>query len=694
MSYFLALGVTIILAVTAVCALVVSIVRHKYVQLTLVLSVFILGVVLYFPVLSKTSGDGNVLFDLLISAYNTLKLFLVDGEFEVFGEALRQEALTDPAVTPSFIVQYQAAALAVFIAAPITTATVIASYFKSTTAYLRMYTVGLFSRWYVFSKLNKRSLALAKDIHAKNPLSTIIFNDVYRTNEEEQSELLDEAKAMGALCLKRDVLRLRIRMCFRRIEFFLLGENETENIDQAVRLTARHKYRRNTAIYAWARTPESGCILDSLHVADGSDPFDKKINVTDPKGFKLRRINDVEIFAWNTLRDADFFSKCTQPDGEKRISLLIIGTGDYGMEYLKTAVWMYQRDDVRLEITVVDREDHALKKLWHECPELMEMNDCDIDGEAHYSLRFIENCNLFQRNIDEENDFENLLFGENGADEEMTARLQRTTAVFIALGDDDLNIRAALDVREMFDRVHYQRTLTQALEQNRDLIDKAEEAERRNGLTMETEDMYRSVGNTVQRLTAASHEPEIFTSVYDIVKSENITLKNARGDRADSRLRCYGDVPYNICFNGSFKQQNTYDTVVREKLEEQALTYHLKWSRHAQEQHENTIRYNQYEYYRRSSMAQAIHKDMIAASLDLTCLYGGEAKDSCTCDNCARAGKIEHMRWNAYMRAEGYRASGADLRYAVRDPRGKVHYQMVAYDLLTPADRRKDASAK
>ena len=68
-------------------------------------------------------------------------------------------------------------------------------------------------------------------------------------------------------------------------------------------------------------------------------------------------------------------------------------------------------------------------------------------------------------------------------------------------------------------------------------------------------------------------------------------------------------------------------------------------------------KYEQYEYYRRSSIAKELYQREIrnnsVLSSQATCLEK-EKKQTCKCKNCIRRKRSEHMRWNAYTRVIGY----------------------------------------
>ena len=52
---------------------------------------------------------------------------------------------------------------------------------------------------------------------------------------------------------------------------------------------------------------------------------------------------------------------------------------------------------------------------------------------------------------------------------------------------------------------------------------------------------------------------------------------------------------------------------------------------------------------------------------------------------------LEHRRWNAYMRSEGYVYSGSPEKSS-RNDLAKKHHNLVYFDSLTEEDKRKDSS--
>ena len=67
-------------------------------------------------------------------------------------------------------------------------------------------------------------------------------------------------------------------------------------------------------------------------------------------------------------------------------------------------------------------------------------------------------------------------------------------------------------------------------------------------------------------------------------------------------------------------------------------------------------------------------------------------EDELTEEERDRIEKLEHRRWNAYMRSEGYIYSGSPDKSS-RNDLAKMHHDLVDFGSLSDEDRRKDSRA-
>lgn len=590
--------------------------------------VFIATVLVFIPVyyIYYNFGDQySFIRPLLLSFHNALRVFILDGEFDIVKNAV------EGFCTPLRVIFSSYCAI-LYVLAPVLTFSTVLSFFKNFKSEIRYKFCGK-KKIFVFSELNEGSLALAKNICKKFSYSdsVIIFTDVYEQNEEKNHELTLEAYNINAICLKKDVTHLDISSKKGNVEIFLIGENESENVSQASLLTERfnnENKKQNIKIFVFAKGKESGYIIDSLN-------YDALLNRAagagfDDSTFKIRRVNTIKQLVWRTIPRMNLF-ECGD---DKTISVMIAGIGSFGTEFFKMIVWYCQMEGYSLELNIFDKcmktdidERCSIESvLARQCPELFQKNPCYDDGDASYDIKCFDGI-----------DFSNNSFEKLWDNPEFSERLKKTSFVVVALGNDDTNIETAVYLRSLFDR--------------------------KNSIVA-SKDIY-----------ADKECPSIYSVVYDGVKSG--TIKNG----GDEFLKNYKAIPYHINFIGSIEQQYDYDNIYDFNLEMSAYQYHVEWMKvgnelveKAREMHydlsklpgidsetlENLRKadsdYEHYEYYRLSSMAKAIHKRIVL-------------------NRCGTAKKIEHRRWNAYMRTEGY-------SFGQRADRALVHDDLVDCETL------------
>lgn len=551
-------------------------------------SVFAAATVLFLPIYGEIFAGEPLrwLKVLLLSVHNTIRLFIVDGEFTIVTDHLTAD--NGWIFTP-----YSVLFAALFVAAPLLTFGVVLSFFKNVSAY-RRYDCGYFRDAYVFSELNERSLALAESLFANAPRRMLVFTDVFEKNEETSYELLKRARRIGAIVFRDDirVVRLKFHSPHRKLCFFTIGEDETENMEQAIRLIEKYRTLDNTHLFAFSTSADSELLLTDI----------------DKGRMKVRRVEEVRALINRILyEDGEKIFAGAQPaaDGtEKQISALVIGLGQYGTHMLKSLSWFCQMDGYRINIHAFDRDPLAYDKLYAQCPELLSdaYNGVYLPGEAQYRIDVRSGIDVWTRQF-----------------ADAVAQLTDATYVLVALGSDQENIRAAVYLRMLFERMHI--------------------------------------------------HPVIQTIVYSAVeKSALCGICNYRGQ------------PYDIRFSGDTKTSYSEKTILDSALEADALARHLKWD-------DDEESFWRYEYNYRSSVATAIHmRARIACGIP-----GADKKiEDRTPAEAEAMDRLEHRRWNAYMRSEGYIYSGSPDK-ASRNDLAKMHHDLVDFLRLTEEEKRKDS---
>lgn len=616
--------------------------------------VFLSATIFFYPLYCHSAGTkSNWLLSLLMSVHNAIRIFVVDCDFSFVIE--QTSHLSDFLQSA-----YVSLSAILFVLAPILTAGAVLSFFENLSAH-RRFLMGFFKDTYIFSELNKRSLTLARDLKKNDPKRMIVFTDVFKKDEEEYYELAERAKELGAILFKNDITVVNFRLHSKKskLYFFILGENEEENINQTICLAAAPSRKHGASS---ADSTDSVSNRFSKRAFSGYDypredtrlflfstnaSSEQQLSALNTAFLKLRRVNDVQSMIYKHLYDDGmqifdsaqptgrtiFNSATGQNDAEKQISALVIGLGLQGTEMVKSLSWFCQMHPYRLKINAFDLKKDAAAKFQSLCPDLFDGNPADHDcsrrdsaqplhngdfetpGEAHYEIAIHSGYNV-----------ENIDFDEK------IKKLTDTTYVLVALGNDDLNIRTAVKLRILLKRV--------------------------------------------------GAEPVIHAIVYNPDKHN--LIENGQN---------YANQSYRICPIGDLSANYSEHCLLHSELEKEALDRHLSWviknaAAKNLSQEEFTAAKNaeeemfwKHDYNYRSSMASAIHMKY----KKLCGIPGSHKKpDERTEEEKVFFRTLEHQRWNAYVRSEGF------VYNKVRDKLAKTHHLLVPFDELPLEEQLKD----
>lgn len=553
---------------------------------SLFVGVFAATLIMFIPIHLEDS-NGTLMSDIhriLLCIFHSMQVFTMGCDYTTISDGLRQ--------CPSWLnLSYQIWGTILYVLAPIFTFGFVLSLFKNISAYLR-YFHAFFKDLYVFSELNEKSLTLACDIKKNDQKAVIVFTDVFEENEESVYEIVDRARKMGAICFKKDLLTINFNLHSkkRQISVFAIGDNETENLNQSLRIIEVYKSRSNTRLYVFSARVESELLLTSV----------------DKGEIKVRRINHVQSLINRVLYENGelLFNGATPcQDGTKEISAVVVGMGRHGTEMVKALAWYCQMDGYKIEINTFDQDDLAEEKFIALAPELMaaDYNGVMLDGEAQYKITVHSGIDVQTAKFANE-----------------IRKLKNATYVLVALGNDDINISTAVTLRMLFERM---------------------------GI-----------------------HPVIQAIVYNTQQKKALTgIRNYRGQL------------YDIDFIGDLESYYTEDVIIDSALEAEALQRHLKWGKEEE--------FWTYEYNYRSSVASAIHM-----RARIRCGIPGASKkeDELTDEERTIIETLEHRRWNAYMRAEGYVFSGSKDKSS-RNDLAKMHHDLVDYASLAEDVKRLDS---
>ena len=351
---------------------------------------------------------------ILMSCYNTVKIFLVDGELDI---------ITEGVMTGSQCLNqiYTIVASILYVVAPALTFSIVLSFFKNAVAGLLLYMKGS-KDIYAFSSLNDRSVALAGDIMKNNGKGrAVIFCSV---NDETDVVLREKAHEMNAICFKKEITEIDFKARSKKLHFFAINESETESVAVAMHLIDRYKSEDNVNLYIF-----STGLSCELQLAS-----------KDKGKIKVRRIDDTRSVINRILFEEGpkfFNSAVMQENGKKRITAVVVGMGKYGTSMLKTLAWYCQMDGYEIEIHAFDKDKFAEDKFCAQATELMseKYNGVFVEGEGAYSIH-----------INSEIDVDTKTFADK------INAIDGITYAIVALGDDEKNVETAAYLRMLFER--------------------------------------------------------------------------------------------------------------------------------------------------------------------------------------------------------------------------------------------------
>lgn len=547
-------------------------------------------------VMENGEGPLKVMFAAVSS---TFQVFTIDGDFASFNASIN-------GLQGGWLQCYQIFGGILHVWAPVLLVSVVISFFKNVFGYTKLRRE-LFKNIYVFSELNDRSIVLAKSCvehdRENHKKSLVVFTDVYNVEEEGPSELAEAAAELGALCLKNDILSLKVNFAKKRgnVKFFVIGEDESENINHTLVLMEKYSDCENAFLYSFMESCESDLLISSAMNMDSR--------------LEVRRINEAQSVVYTYLYKNNLFQYAQiLENGEKILSIVLVGMGWYGTELLKAFCWYGQVPGIRLEIHVFEQDAFAEQKFTSLCPEIMKLNHNTIEGECHYDIWFHRTADGRGMDVD------------TAEFDAAVSQLKNISIAYVALGDDGRNVKTAVKLRIL---------LRRAMQQC---------------------------------------HPAIETIVYASKKSEIVGRYAFRDFKGND---------YDIRFMGDIRAAYSYDVIVKSELEEEAKKRHLKWVEKSSEEkkREETKRFYQYEYFRKSSISSVIRskarREMKVPGMDKL------PKDRTEEEKLAIQ-RVEHAGWNAYMRSEGY------CYGEKRDDLAKLHPLLVPFDWLPETEKLKD----
>ena len=606
---------------------------------------------------------GEKLMDSLV---HTLQTFSMDESYTAF--TLEGKRLLADVYGYSFLAEvYGVVISALDIFAPIMGGAILLEILTS--AFPRLYlAVRPFRRKFVFSEMNEAAVTLAEDICRGDHFQTIlrqgalefrpliVFTDAYPDQESEaKSELFGRARAMKAVSIKTDLTHLRF-VRSKSVYYFLMDEDEDKSITALAGLldgtaegeimwpegTEEDGGEPRTKVFAFCRSRMSATMIRNLVE---SSPRGAKMMVRPIRDYANTAISlmyEVPLFtalAGRTEAEANAAQTdekaeaaqtkekttaerpgktiivdgfATEKDAEGRIGGLvpvrelhvaILGSGSIAEEVMKAVYWCGQMGGIQLYIHVLSQEAPALmERLKRVCPEMIAVCEADSDllkiyPKSDSSLKNPPYAIL--SGLDTSVDVEDLTSYPAGL-------LEKTDYFVVALGSDEKNIYVATELR---------RELT------------------RRAL-----------------LSGADRHPVIAPAIFEDRLAESITIKVPGAYE-----------PYLVPFATLEKRFSCQNVFMVDVTAEALAGADLYDAKHHEKQKKD-------EYYDWANTARAVHAPYklfamgAVTGVDLTAPASKRflgTKTDIRPDDAAFSW-MEHRRWNAFQRTQGFRAPTKD----------------------------------
>ena len=244
----------------------------------------------------------------------------------------------------------------------------------------------------LFSDLTDKTKAYAKRIDTDGKLL------IFCNTEDEEKASFDEERSGNMIFTAQSEIQLLKQMQKRDLMIMEMGENEEQNLQRSVEIINElEKYsgkqtesavrqflrkflpdklveqkifklfsddltdedKKSISLYTVSSDPEAAVIMDNL----------MKRGTKKPLLYKQTVIDEYKRIAFKLLHDEPLFELVD--DGTEKLDIMIVGFGRMGQEILKAVSWAGRFPDTDTHIHVISRDgiENGLQLL-SECPEL------------------------------------------------------------------------------------------------------------------------------------------------------------------------------------------------------------------------------------------------------------------------------------------------------------------------------------
>jgi len=273
----------------------------------------------------------------------------------------------------------------VYSAAPILGGVVIYDVFVGISPHVRLYFVRK-RRLYVFSELNLRSMCLAESIYrdkmrGRRPV-LVFADDGGRASDNAQADLVARAKNIHAICLPERLSSEYGLRYSRESAIFLMTCCDDGTFDEKENLGALQAIlNENEPIWPTERGCNIFCFTNHAEIVENiravKHAFDQERKQDDWGEVVLHVVRDYAQTASTLMERHPLYEVLAGKAPDAPLKTLIIGDNDFSREMFKTVFWCGQLLDHPLELAVAyaaerPRGEKTAFEQWLdvECPEL------------------------------------------------------------------------------------------------------------------------------------------------------------------------------------------------------------------------------------------------------------------------------------------------------------------------------------
>ncbi len=532
-----------------------------------------------------------------------------------------------------------------------------------------------------FSELNEASLALAKGMRNSNDVALrnacFIFTDAYLGERDEKgSEMLLEAKSMGAICTKDDLSHVKMSKRGSKM-FFLIDEDQAGNLQSLANLADKNSgvYLKKSEIYFFTGDDAYVQVEKRVHSI-----LKNEFHFTDSEMPTFVPVQNYRHLISNLLVSLPLYEPllCKEPDsnGEKDLTVTILGTGFIGTEMFLSTYWFGQILNCNLKIKVVSQEteeefwskiDYINPEIRHTVAEPGKETDKNKDLLTIYREKGSENkgageqakeyCTVtyFQCDI-KSSKFISLL-------SDRTDNILDTDYFLVSLGSDETNISVANTIRRYIGQHHIKakaeakagansKTIIAYVVYNTELS-KVLNGKRYYGYSKDSNDVYMKAIGCLEDVYSVKNIFMTQHNQFAMNIHENYIAMQSRSERAEA---------HNARMNNDYKYWATRSRAMHMQYKMYSMGIIKKSLFDFPDKKE--------EYF---AMVKAAHDEYKRIATTERSFDTPEQREEYM-KLLHKMAWLEHRRWNAFTRVMGFRSTGDYKVYA--DVETKTYKQM------------------